>query len=80
MTYEEALCYVHSLKRFGTEPGLSRMRLLMERLGNPQEPLSFLHIAGTNGKGSCTAMTEAVLRAAGYRTGMYISPYVVEFR
>ena len=44
MTYEEALCYVHSLKRFGTEPGLSRMRLLMERLGNPQETLSFLHI------------------------------------
>lgn len=80
MTYEEALCYVHSLKRFGTEPGLSRMRLLMERLGNPQETLSFLHIAGTNGKGSCTAMTEAVLRAAGYRTGMYISPYVVDFR
>lgn len=80
MTYEEALSYVHSLKRFGAEPGLSRMRLLMERLGDPQKTLSFLHIAGTNGKGSCTAMTAAVLHSAGYRTGMYISPYVVEFR
>ena len=50
MTYEEALFYVHSLKRFGAKPGLSRMRLLMERLGDPQTHLSFVHIAGTNGK------------------------------
>ena len=80
MTYEEALFYVHSLKRFGAKPGLSRMRLLMERLGDPQTHLSFLHIAGTNGKGSCTVMTSAALQAGGYRTGTYISPYVVDFR
>ena len=76
MTYEEALLYVHSLKRFGAKPGLSRMRLLMERLGDPQTHLSFVHIAGTNGKGSCTVMTSAALQAGGYRTGTYISPYV----
>ena len=80
MTYAEALAYVHSLKRFGAAPGLDRMRLLMDRLGNPQNRLAFVHIAGTNGKGSCTAMTARALQTAGYRTGMYISPYVVEFR
>ena len=80
MTYAEALAYVHSLKRFGAAPGLDRMRLLMDRLGNPQDRLAFVHIAGTNGKGSCTAMTARALQTAGYRTGMYISPYVVEFR
>ena len=80
VTYQEAEAYIHSLLRFGSKLGLSRIRTLLDRLGNPQDKLEFVHIAGTNGKGSTTAMTSEVLRRAGYRVGMYISPYVVDFR
>ena len=52
------------------------MRALMGRLGNPQEKLTMVHVAGTNGKGSCCAMVERMLRAAGYKTGLYTSPYI----
>lgn len=79
-TYSEALSYIHSLNRFGSVPGLSRIRHLLERLGNPQKKLKFVHVAGTNGKGSTVAMTANILKTAGYKTGMYISPYVLEFR
>ncbi len=80
MDYQEALAYIHSHRRFGAKPGLERMRALLTLLGNPQEQLSCVHIAGTNGKGSTVAMIASVLRAAGYKTGMYISPYVLEYR
>ena len=80
MNYEETLQYIHSLLRFGSRPGLERIRILLERLGNPQDKLKFIHVAGTNGKGSTTSMIAAALSKAGYRTGQYISPYVVEFR
>ena len=80
MDYQEALDYIHSHKRFRAKPGLERMRELLAFLGNPQEQLSCVHIAGTNGKGSTVAMIASVLRAAGYKTGMYISPYVLEYR
>lgn len=80
MTYEEAEAYIHSFTRFGSQLSLNRMRSLMELLGNPQERLRFVHIAGTNGKGSTAQMTAEVLQQAGYRTGMYTSPFVVEFR
>lgn len=63
----------------GSKPGLSRTRTLLERLGSPQKQLSFVHIAGTNGKGSTAAMLASVLRAAGYKTGLYTSPYVTCF-
>lgn len=76
MTVSEALSYIHSVSWKGSVPGLSRTRELLRRLGNPQNQLKFVHIAGTNGKGSTAAMLASVLRAAGYRTGLYTSPYI----
>lgn len=80
MTYEQALQYTHSLLRFGIKPGLERIRELLERLGDPQRGIRVIHVAGTNGKGSTCAMLSAILRRAGYRTGLFISPYVLDFR
>jgi len=80
MTYPQALAYIHSLERFGIKPGLERVRLLCEALGNPQERLRCVHVAGTNGKGSTCAMLAEIARAAGYKTGLYTSPYVTDFR
>lgn len=80
MTYEEALNYIHSKLRFGSKPGLERIGKLCELLGNPQDSLKFVHIAGTNGKGSTAAMTSSVLTRAGYKTGLYISPFILDFR
>ncbi len=79
MTYEQALEYIHSVCWKGSRPGLERITELCERLGNPQDKLKFIHVTGTNGKGSTCAMTESVLRAAGYRTGLFTSPYVKHF-
>jgi len=79
MTYPEAIEYLHGIRVFGMQFGLETMRDLAGRLGNPQNSLRFLHIAGTNGKGSVAAMCAAVLRAAGYRTGLYTSPHLVSF-
>ena len=79
MTYEEALSYIHGTIRKGAAPGLGRIQELMERLGNPQEQLSYVHITGTNGKGSTAAMTASVLRSAGYRVGLYTSPFLWRF-
>ena len=80
MTYEEALEKIHSLLSLGSRPGLDRMRCLMDRLGNPQNNLCYIHVAGTNGKGSVCAMLSSVLVAAGYKTGLFISPYITDFR
>ncbi|MCD7748836.1 MAG: bifunctional folylpolyglutamate synthase/dihydrofolate synthase, partial [Oscillospiraceae bacterium] len=71
---EEIITYYTATPKDTHEPGLSVMRTLMARLGNPQASLRCIHIAGTNGKGSCAAMLSAVLRAAGYRTGLFTSP------
>ena len=79
MTPDEALNAIHSRPR-GTERTLSRIRALMGRLENPQDRLRFLHVAGSNGKGSCAAMLASALTAGGYRTGLFISPYILEFR
>ncbi len=79
MNYTETLEYIHSLKQFGVTPGLERIRRLMELLGNPQNSLRFVHIAGTNGKGSTAAMLAGVLRRAGYQTGLFVSPFVLDF-
>ncbi len=80
MTLSEAVNYYHSLQKFGIMPGLERISLLTERLGSPHKKLKFIHVAGTNGKGStCTALA-SVLHNAGYRTGLYTSPYVIDFR
>ena len=81
MTYEEALNLIHSRKAFSTGgPSLERIRRLMQRLGNPQEQYRTVHVAGTNGKGSVSAMTASALRENGYKTGLFTSPYLVEFR
>ena len=80
MTETDAIAYFHSLLKFGITPGLEPIRALCERLGNPQDTLRFVHIAGTNGKGSTAAMLAGILRAAGYKTGLYTSPYVLHFR
>ncbi len=79
MDYQEALAYLDSVAFFGSKPGLSRIGEMLDKLGNPQRGMKFVHIAGTNGKGSCAAMTASVLKAAGYRTGLYTSPYLYRF-
>ena len=80
MNYEEALHFFHSFDRFGVQPGLSRVCALSAFLGNPQNDLSFVHVAGTNGKGSTSTMLSGVFRAAGHTVGLYTSPYVLCFR
>lgn len=79
MTYEQALSYIHSVSGVFCKPGLERITQLCRGLGNPQKNLKFIHIGGTNGKGSVSSMTDAVLRAEGYRVGLYTSPYVLKF-
>lgn len=78
-SYEEAQEYIHSLYRFGSRLGLGRPRRLLAALGDPHLGLRVIHVAGTNGKGSVAAMVASVLTAAGYRTGLYISPYLADF-
>lgn len=80
MNYREAMEYVEYLQRYGSVPGLQNMQRLCERLGNPQEGLEFVHIAGTNGKGSVLAYVSTVLQTAGYRVGRYISPTILDYR
>ena len=79
MTYEEALSYIHGVSWTFCKPGLERIRALCEALGNPQDGLRFIHVAGTNGKGSFCSMLSSVLREAGYKTGCYTSPYIKVF-
>ena len=74
MTYETALEKIHSLLTFGSRPGLDRMRELMRRLGDPQDKLRYIHVAGTNGKGSVCAVLSSVLVAAGYKRGCSSRP------
>ena len=76
MNYQEALEYIHSISWTFCKPGLERIGTLCHRLGNPQDSLRFVHVAGTNGKGSTCSMLSSVLRAAGYRVGLYTSPYI----
>ena len=79
MNYTEALEYIHSICWTFTKPGLERISTLCEKLGNPQNGLKFVHVAGTNGKGSFCSMLESVLRHAGYKTGLFTSPYIKVF-
>ncbi len=76
----EAVERVHARGRFSGKAGLHRMQALCMALGNPQNKLKFIHLAGTNGKGSTATMLASVLQCAGYRTGLYTSPYLVCFR
>ena len=79
MTYDEAISYIHSVAWRGSRPGLSRIEELCHRIGDPQDKLRFIHVAGTNGKGSFCSMLDSVLREAGYNTGLFTSPFVVSF-
>ena len=79
MTYTQALEYIHSTCWKGSRPGLSRTRELTNRLGRPQDGLKFIHVAGTNGKGSTSAMLAAILQKAGYKVGLYTSPFILRF-
>ena len=79
MTYEEALSYIHSICWKGSKLGLDRTRELLGKLGDPQKELKFIHIAGTNGKGSTAAMLSSILEEAGYRVGLYTSPFIDRF-
>jgi dihydrofolate synthase/folylpolyglutamate synthase len=78
--YEESLAWLYSTQQFGIKLGLENIRGLLSGLGDPQGRLAFLHVAGTNGKGSVCAMLDAILRASGRRTGLYTSPHLVDFR
>ena len=78
MNFQESENYIHSLYRKAT-PGLDRMRQLLALLGNPEKQLKFVHIAGTNGKGSTAAMTASILQTAGYKAGLFTSPFIYRF-
>lgn len=79
MTLEEALHYIHAVCWKGSIPGLERISALLDKMGHPERTLKFVHVTGTNGKGSTCAMVASVLRQAGCRTGLYTSPYIVRF-
>lgn len=79
MTYQETLDRIHSFQRYGSRLGLERMTRLMELLGNPQESMKVIHVAGTNGKGSACRFLYTVLQENGYKTGLYTSPYLERF-
>lgn len=80
MTYEEALAFLQDLCKFGTNLGLERIEKLLEHLGNPHENLSIIHIAGTNGKGSTSALLASILQEAGYQVGLFTSPHLHSYR
>lgn len=80
MTYDEAINYIHSLNQFGIKPGLERITALLDKLGNPQKDISVIHIAGTNGKGSTSTALSNIMIESGKKTGLFISPYVIDFR
>ncbi len=80
MNYSESLEYIHSLQVFGSIPGLERITELLLSLGDPQKDLKFIHVAGTNGKGSTCTMLSEIYMKAGIKVGLYTSPYVIDFR
>jgi dihydrofolate synthase/folylpolyglutamate synthase len=80
MNYEDTLAYLYNLERFGIKLDLSNIISLMNRMGNPQLRFPAIHIAGSNGKGSVAAMLQSIFSASGYKTGLYTSPHLVDFR
>ena len=79
MNYTKALEYIHSIDWRGSRPGLSRITELLDKLGNPQDSLKFIHVGGTNGKGSFCAMLSSILTESGLKTGLFTSPYIESF-
>ena len=80
MNYTEARACIQESQRFGHEMGLKAITILLDRMGNPQDDLKFIHIAGTNGKGSVNAHLASVLKEAGYRVGRFVSPTLYGYR
>ena len=80
MNYTETLSWIHGTERFGSRLGLGRMGRLLHRMGDPHLKVPYIHVAGTNGKGSTTTMIASALTAGGFKTGKFISPYILEFR
>lgn len=79
MDFNEALEYINGMQWFGSKPGLERVTELLSKLDNPEKGLKYIHIAGTNGKGSCAAMISNILKCCGYKTGLFTSPYLFRF-
>jgi len=79
MNITEAINYIEATNKFGTRLGLESMKNLLNEMGNPQDKLKFIHVAGTNGKGSTSAMIAATLKTAGYNTGLFTSPFLEKF-
>src|SRR3954451_15675468 len=79
MTYAEAIQFLYNLRLFGAKFGLENTLKLAELTGNPHHQLRFVHVAGTNGKGSTCAMLESIYRASGLRVGLFTSPHLVSF-
>nr|WP_294680502.1 folylpolyglutamate synthase/dihydrofolate synthase family protein [uncultured Anaerotignum sp.] len=79
MNYQECIHYLEQEVGFGSVPGLERIQLLCDKLGNPEKKLSVIHVAGTNGKGSAVAMLSSVLKEAGYHVGTYTSPHLESY-
>jgi len=79
LTYNEALEKIDSLLVFGSHPGLDRIKKLLHLTGDPQDKLKYVHVAGTNGKGSVSNMTASILKCAGYKTGLFTSPHITGF-
>ncbi len=79
MNVNEAIDYIHSLSKFGKKSGLDNIRILLDKMGNPQNDLKFVHIAGTNGKGSIARFISEALINAGLKVGLYTSPYIEVF-
>ena len=80
MTFEQALDWLNGTQFTGIKLGLENTRRLLAAVGNPERRLRFIHVAGTNGKGSVCAMMDSCLRASGYKTGLYTSPHLIDFR
>ena len=79
MSIEEALEWIHSRLKFNIRPGLSRVSALLELLGHPEESLSMIHVAGTNGKGSTVAFTRSIFMQAGLKVASFTSPFITTF-
>lgn len=79
MNYSEAINYIHSIPKFIRPLGNENLGRLLEAMGNPQNKIKFIHVAGTNGKGSVCAMTAEILKGAGYKTGLFTSPFIEVF-
>ena len=79
MEYQEIIHTIENKRRFGSLPGVVVSRKLLAAVGDPQNDLAFIHIAGTNGKGSTAAFLREILKEAGIRAGMFTSPHLIDF-